>query len=235
MNHPHLLEVKHFDKKFRLGSAGDGGYVIADLEGGYDCYISAGVGEDESFSRDFISKYGLNASNSVAYDATIHQYPHHYTQDITFIRKNVGTVNGDTTTNFSQYTDQYSNIFLKMDIEGWEYPWLFGQTEKQLRAFKQIAIELHGLTSNGYGCDYGDKIKCLEKLANTHYIIHAHGNNCGGWDGSRPDLLEITYVRKSEFVEPPAPNAVPLPIPGLDFPNGTHMPDFVLNYYPFIQ
>jgi hypothetical protein len=111
---------------------------------------------------------------------------------------------------------------------------LFGQTEEQLRKFKQITIELHGLTSDGYGCDYGDKIKCLQKLANTHYIIHAHGNNCGGRLGEHPDLLEITYVRKSEFAEPLAPNTVSLPISGLDFPNGTHMPDFVLNYYPFI-
>ncbi len=34
----------------------DGGYVLAQLDGGYDCYISCGVCSEESFSRDFIMR-----------------------------------------------------------------------------------------------------------------------------------------------------------------------------------
>lgn len=43
MNHLELLKVHHFEKKIRLGSRMDGGYVIAELDGGYDCYVSAGI------------------------------------------------------------------------------------------------------------------------------------------------------------------------------------------------
>ena len=35
-----LLQVYNFDKKIRLGSNWDGGYVICDISDNYDCYIS---------------------------------------------------------------------------------------------------------------------------------------------------------------------------------------------------
>jgi len=43
MNNLELLRVYHFDKKIRCGLNSDGGYVIAELDGDYDCYISAGI------------------------------------------------------------------------------------------------------------------------------------------------------------------------------------------------
>jgi hypothetical protein len=51
-----LLRVYKFDNKIRCGVNKDGGYVIGDIndESGYDCYISAGVNNEESFSKDFI-------------------------------------------------------------------------------------------------------------------------------------------------------------------------------------
>lgn len=49
----------------------DGGYVIGELLGNYDCYISAGIGWDESFSRDFINRYNMNKYNSYGFDGTI--------------------------------------------------------------------------------------------------------------------------------------------------------------------
>lgn len=51
-----LLKTYAFSDKFRLGSNQDGGYVIANLKDiKYDCYISAGISNEESFSRDFIN------------------------------------------------------------------------------------------------------------------------------------------------------------------------------------
>ena len=63
MNNLELLQVYNFDKKCRLGEKNDGGYVIAELNGEYDCYISAGISNEESFSRDFINKYNMNEHN----------------------------------------------------------------------------------------------------------------------------------------------------------------------------
>lgn len=70
MSHLDFLKVHGFDKKCRLGANADGGYVVAELDGGYDCYVSAGVGNEESFSRDFIQKYGMTKEINFALDAS---------------------------------------------------------------------------------------------------------------------------------------------------------------------
>jgi uncharacterized Rossmann fold enzyme len=90
-----------------------------------------------------------------------------------------------------------------MDIEGGEYPWLLQIDETQLNKFKQIVIEFHGITNDSWGCNYNDKVKCLEKLLNTHYLIHAHGNNYGPVQNNIPDVIELTYVNKNYFETPP--------------------------------
>ena len=41
---------------------------------------------------------------------------------------------------------------------------------------------------------------------NTHYIIHAHGNNCSGTQNNVPDVIELTYLRKDYFNEEPKLN-----------------------------
>ena len=69
------LKVYNFANKIRLGENCDGGYVIGDIYNNYDCYISAGVSNEESFSRDFINKYDMNHENSYAFDGTINSYP----------------------------------------------------------------------------------------------------------------------------------------------------------------
>lgn len=226
-----LLTVYSFDKKRRYGSNCDGGYVIADLEGGYDCYISAGISDEESFSRDFINHYNMNEYNSFGFDGTINQYPYHYTKKISFIKKNINHYNDDDNSNLSVLIEKYDNIFLKMDIEGGEYPWLLRIHESDLNKFKQIVIEFHGITNDGWNCNYNDKMKCLEKLSKTHYIVHAHGNNYGPVHNNIPDVIELTYVNKNCFDSPPELNHEPLPGP-LDFPN-KHAEDVDLNFYPF--
>jgi hypothetical protein len=235
MNHPELLKVYRFDKKRRYGINGDGGYVVAELEGDYDCYISAGISDEESFSRDFIEKYNMNENNSFGFDGTIQSYPYHYTRKIQFIKKNINSFNDDRNSNLSFLLNEYNNIFLKMDIEGGEYPWLLQVDEIQLKKIKQIVIEFHGITNNEWNCNYEYKIKCLEKLANTHYIVHAHGNNYGRTTNNIPDVIELTYVNKNLFDSIPELNRVDLPIPHLDFANKMGHPDINLKVYPFVN
>ena len=121
-----------------------------------------------------------------------------------------------------------------MDIEGGEYPWLLSINNEQLNKFKQIVIEFHGITNNGFNCNYNDKIKCLKKLENTHYIIHAHGNNYGLVVNNIPDVIELTYINKNYFNSVPELNTTSLPIDNLDFPNNK-CSDINLNFYPFVN
>ena len=235
MYNPEFLLCHHFDKKQRLGVKMDGGYVIAELDGGYDCYISAGIAEEESFTQDFITKYNMNENNSFAFDGTINNYPYNYTTNISFIKKNINYYNDDNNTNLQYYINNYQNIFLKMDIEGGEYPWLLHLEETQLNKFKQIVIEFHGITNDNWNNKYTDKVQCLKKLSKTHYIIHAHANNYGPIVNNFPDVIELTYVNKKYFNSVPSLNTEPLPNINLDFQNGSHTNDINLHFYPFVN
>jgi len=229
-----LLQVYQFDNKMRFGCNCDGGYVLGKLDGDYDCYISAGISNEESFSRDFIKYYNMNEYNSFGFDGTIQNYPYEYTNKISFIKKNIGTVDDDNQTNLSYLISKYDNIFLKMDIEGGEYHWLWTITEEQLKKFKQIVFEFHGINDDSWGIIYQAKVICLEKLKQTHYLIHVHGNNHSGSTNGIPDVVELTYVNKKYFESEPKLNTTPLPIHGLDFPCQMHNQDYDLNIYPFV-
>jgi hypothetical protein len=237
MNNLDLLKVYNFNKKNRCGSNNDGGYVFAELEGEYDLYISAGISTEESFSRDFINKYNMSEYNSFGFDGTIDKYPYEYTKNISFVKKNINSFNDKDNTDLSFLASKYTNIFLKMDIEGGEYPWLLNFDEELLHNFKQIVIEFHGITNDGWNTCYNDKVKCLEKLAKTHYIVHAHGNNYGPVLNKIPDVIELTYVNKKYFESDshPSLNTSALPITGLDFPNNAKSKDIDLNFYPFMH
>lgn len=219
--------------KIRLGIERDGGYVICDISQPYDCYLSCGVAYEESFTRDFINKYKLNKSDCYAFDGTINDYPWQYTSNIQFIRKNIGSVNDDNNTNLSFVLDKYQNIFLKIDIEGGEYPWITSLTERDLSKFSQIAIEFHGIHDDSWGANYQTKINCLDKLAKTHYLVHAHGNNHAGTTNGIPDVIELTYINKNLFNKPLGLNTTFLPIVGLDYPNRGNI-DIDLDMYPFV-
>lgn len=227
-----LLETYYFNKKIRCGANADGGYVFGELTGDYDCYISAGISNEESFTRDFLQKYKIALPHNYGFDGTIRSYPSQYCQTIQFIRKNISGENTVLTTNLDFLTDKYKDIFLKMDIEGGEYSWI---NNANLAPFKQIVIEFHGLNDNGWGTNLEDKKKCLQKLNETHYIIHAHGNNFGPVHEGMPNVLELTYVRKNYFMETPELNHQPLPINNLDFPNNTRYSDIPLNFAPFLN
>ena len=228
------LRVYQFNDKTRLGINSDGGYIIADNIGSYDCYISAGVSTEESFSRDFIEKFNMNMYNSYAFDGTIVNYPYNYTKKITFIKKNIGSTLDEKTANLSSLMRNYENIFLKMDIEGSEYIWIDYLNQEQLNKFKQIVIEFHGINDDSWNTDYNNKLQCFLKINQTHYLVHAHGNNYGGIsDENIPDTIELTYLRKNLFDIEPKLNTQNLPIYGIDYPNNSFALDFNLNFPPF--
>ena len=229
------LKVYYFPTKIRLGNKCDGGYVIGSIEGNYDCYISAGVSDEESFSRDFINYYNMNKSNSFAFDGTIRKYPVQYTNEITFIRKNINSFFDSKNVNLLYFMKTFKDIFLKMDIEGSEYNWLLHTQENDLLSFKQIVMELHGINDDSWGATYQQKIECLKKLSNTHYLVHIHGNNHSGQKNGIPDVIEVTFIRKDCFDTEPELNKINLPIPNLDFPCYTMKNDYNLSFPPFVN
>jgi len=199
------------NKLIRCGPQEDGGYVIADgFE--YDLFISCGIANDIRFEDDFLDIHHIKC---YAFDGTIPSIPWHK-NNIEWIPKNIGYTNTDKTTNLKEYIQGSNKIFLKMDIEGSEFNWLDAMTKQELEQFSQIVLEVH------WPFDIY-RMNMLQKLNETHFIIHNHGNNyCDrdipkhlpsgrSYDGTvlikninlpeitLPEVFEVTYVNKNLF------------------------------------
>jgi len=197
-----LKNISIFDCKLpkkRIGSIYDGGYVIIDnLE--YDLFLSCGISNDVNFENSFLEKY----PNLICYafDGTIENLPINSNTNINFVKKNIGKNNTDNITNMDNYLDNYKNIMLKMDIETGENDWINGITDEQLNSIKQIVIEIHFDLFEKFT---PERWNIIQRLSNTHYLVHVHGNNCVSLMSLNgvilPEVIECVYIRKSEFTE----------------------------------
>jgi FkbM family methyltransferase len=199
--------------KKRVGKDNDGGYIIVDIPCKYDVILSGGVADDISFETEFVNLYNVPC---FAYDeqATVCS-----SSTVEILHKNI-----DSTNNLKDRFDMYSNVFIKMDIEGGEYEWIKSISENDMKKIKQMVIEFHS------PIDW----TCLYKISRTHQIVHFHGNNyspiievCGI---SIPSVFECTYIlRESESLNKE-------PIPGMfDQPNNKNKADICLYEYPFVS
>ena len=145
---------------------------------------------------------------------------------MTHIKKNINNYNDDNNTDLTFLLDKYSNIFLKMDIEGKEIDWIDAVDLNLLKNIKQIVIEIHDTDKNKFKV-----LQALKKLGTTHYIIHSHGNNNDGITNKIPHVLELSMIRKDLLNELKF-NTTNLPSK-LDFPNNINSSEIVLNYEPF--
>jgi hypothetical protein len=213
--------------KKRLGKDYDGGYIIADIPGvTYQLILAGGIQNDISFEEDFVKKYG---SRCVAFDGTIPALPKKNNK-IEFIKKNIGKDNTTTVTNLHDLIDANENIFVKMDIEGGEIPWIKSLSDTQMNKFNQIVMEFHKPFSN-------NEIDVFDKINKNHTLVHFHGNNCCGIIKHKtveiPNIFECTYIHKKFFVKSPILNTDSIPSK-LDMKN-TGRPEIQINHPPFVH
>jgi hypothetical protein len=226
---PSVLTVyKSPFNKIRLGKDYDGGYIIVDIPDiNYNVLIAGGICNDISFEEDFINKY--SNVKCFAFDGTINNLPKENT-NIIFIKKNIGFENNYKETNLHDIIDNYDNIFVKVDIEGGEIPWIKSLSNKQMNKFEQIVIEFHFPFTD-------EEVEVFDKINKNHVLIHFHGNNACGIrkhkDVYIPNIFECTYLHKKYFIDIPELNRDL--IPGkLDMKN-TWNYEIYINYYPFVH
>ncbi len=216
-------------EKVRLGSDNDGGYLICSNGADYDCLLSCGVGDDSTFEEDFLKMY----PNAVCYafDGTLEEnkWPSKNPK-INYVAKNIGTQENDKETNLLPYIEKYNSIFLKMDIEGYEFPWITTMTRAVLKKIKQIVIEFH------YPLHNMQNWNAFTKLNKTHWLVHLHPHNaCGHLEFEYnkdkliiPNLIECTYVLKDH------PELSSDTVPSLlDQPTIKTIPEMALKGYPY--
>lgn len=186
----------------RLGSNGDGGYLVPDdLEGIESCF-SPGVDNISEFENDCL-KYGMKiymADKSV--DKPNLDIPE---EKYDFIKKFVGCTNNDNYISMDNWVNlnsksSTSDLLLQMDIEGDEYFSLINMSNTLIKRFRIMVIEFHFLNDfwNPHFFDLAETV--FGKILETHICVHIHPNNCCGIDSrfgfDIPRVAEFTFIRK---------------------------------------
>ena len=214
--------------KLRLGKDNDGGYIIAEIPDiNYTILLTGGIERDISFEEDFINKYPN--VKCFAFDGTIYNLPTYITP-IQASCTNIGFENNENFTNLHDIINDSKCIFVKMDIEGGEIPWINSLSDDQINKFEQIVMEFHYPFSN-------NEITVFDKINKNHYLIHFHGNNCCGYRFHNgiiiPNVFECTYLHKKYFINEPELNTDPIPSK-LDMKN-TNNDEIYINHPPFVN
>jgi hypothetical protein len=228
--------------KVRIGRKNDGGYVICNLPTHYDYFVSGGISSDISFEQAFLDKYP--SVQCIAFDGTIDNLPK-VDPRISFIKKNLGKDETDTTTNLHSVIEPYSNIFMKIDIEGHEYCLFSSFTEEHMKKISQLVLEIHTPGDIALHPEYFVGLSditntvmfdLLKKLNTTHTLVHLHPNNgCKTYhvDGVHiPNVFECTYIL-NDYVKHRTPNSESLPL-SIDMPNIPRKPIVKFDSYPFV-
>ena len=230
-------------EKERIGKPFDGGYVIYNLPESYDIIISGGIANDISFEQAIIEKFPHTPC--MAFDGTIAKLP---VDDyrIYFVKKNLGKENTESLSNLHKEIEAFSNIFMKIDIEGHEFRLFPTFSDEQMNKIKQLVIEIHTPGDIQLHPEYFTGLSDItnetmfalfKKLNRTHTLVHVHPNNgCQTYmiDGIRfPNVFECTFIR-NEYITSKTANTDSLPL-SIDMPNIPQLPVVIFDSYPFTQ
>ena len=217
-------------EKARIGSGKDGGYAMLPPDSGNIAYSFAASADSP---QDLVmAEIGHQVFQ---YDGTIEAAPDSH-PNIHFHRNNIAAPSQNTpdTKTVGRIFDDLGhqgkdNIILQIDIEGAEWAVFEEISEEQIKQFKQIIIEWHGLSPFMEG--FNRRLSILRKVAQTNTPIHVHINNYGYPRNAEQGLLfygdayEISYVRSDDFAFEPDEAAYPTE---LDAPCNPARPDIAI-------
>lgn len=183
----------------RLGApTSDGGYLVPDDLEGIRFAISPGVAQEVSFDVD-LAERGIRV---VMLDASV-KGPPIDRPEFDFRPLFLDTYESERTTTLQSLVDDLpgdADLLLEMDIEGAEYRVLHSASSELLRRFRIIVIEFHDLADLASRSRCPDLAAALDKLFDTHRVVHVHPNNHGrtmrlaGHEFS--EVLEVTFHRR---------------------------------------
>jgi methyltransferase FkbM-like protein len=222
--------------KVRIGGARDGGYVMLDRLDGVELCYSLGVGPDVSWDRSMAER----GAHIYQYDHTVEAAPDSH-PNFHFFRTGIANHDSeapmlkriDTIIGENGHRDR-DGMILKIDIEGHEWDSLDAIDSATIGRFTQIVAEFHGmrlLAEESFLCRAH---RLFAKLAATHRVVHAHGNNFGDWGNvvgiPVPDVLELTFARRRDFDFGPSDEIFPT---HLDQACNADRPDLYLGAFHF--
>lgn len=214
--------------KIRVGSRGDGGYVIpndlTDIKG----VVSIGIGGEVSFDQHFAEK-GVKVFQ---YDHTIEAPPVVH-ENFVFNKLGWGTQDGDGFITLSKIIEnnglENSDIILKFDVENAEWDALFDVSPDLLKRFRIITCELHGFDTLENISVFQKVNRVINLLTTHHTVVHIHPNNCCGIalvaGVVLPKLIEFSFLRNDRASFYPSHESIPS---SLDYPNVQSQPEIIL-------
>lgn len=221
------------DVKVRLGSDGDGGYVMPASSKRSNTVLSIGIGNEVSFDNQ-MAELGARV---LQFDHTIPDSPSKHPR-IEFRRVGWGVRDEGPFLSLRSMMalldwDGAKHPILKFDTEGAEWECLLDAATDDLARFEVLTGEFHDF-QNLVNRDYFDKaFAVFSKLEHTHRVVHMHANNAGGMimlgGIPFPRLLELTWMRKDAALFS-GHSAEPIPGP-LDRPNVPQLPDIYLRAF----
>lgn len=184
----------------RIGGDGDGAYLLPDDLEGVAALFSPGVAESATFEEYFADRgipcYLADASVK---SAPIEHPLFHF--DPLFI----GISDQNDLTTLDSWVERHapgnSDLILQMDIENAEWGALANVSEATLRRFRIIVIELHDMHRILDSALHRD---IIDRILQTHHVVHAHPNNCSRLVTVRgleiPPIIEMTFLRKDRAI-----------------------------------
>jgi hypothetical protein len=204
----------------RLGTNGEGGYLVPDdLEGISACF-SPGVGNYSTFEEDCL-KYGMQvflADKSV-------DGPSLKNDKFNFIKKFIGPITNEDFVTMDDWVngslcDKNSDLLLQMDIEGEEYFSIMNMSDSLIRRCRIIIIEFHDLNRLLNKEFFNFAFIVFQKVLQNHICVHIHPNN--SWKTEMrygieiPRVAEFTFFREDRINSKSPQTIFPHP---LDFDN----------------
>lgn len=227
--------------------------VTDDIVGNTDIIVGLGIGTNWDFERDFqkftrcpVHSYDHTVSSNLFLRSALPNFRsitrlhkketirnilfslrfkyffsgknRHFKEKVT----NDPSVGADFSTIFSRISES-DRVFVKMDIEGWEYS-VLNDIKPYYERVSGLAVEFHHLDTLGHVADM--HINDIKKFFD---IVHVHVNNCGALNKKgKPGVLEMTFENKRLRGIEGKDSGHKYPIDGLDSPNSEDRPDYRL-------
>lgn len=221
--------------KRRFGAKGDGGYIHLDDFEGVDAAVSLGIDHNITWDRE-IADRGL----------TIHQYDHTvddpapdddrmvFNQLMIAPKEDIGATTLSAIVKKLDKQHERPNLFLKMDIDSWEWATLDATDLDTICRFSQITGEFHYFEAIGELPWRQKFFRCLRKLSKFYAPIHIHANNYAAMpliaNVPVPCVLEITFANRALYQFEDSDELFPT---DLDVPCDPAVPDHFLGAFRY--
>ena len=190
------------NKKIRIGSKNDGGYVLLDDFKQIKYAYSFGISNEISFDKELADKN----IDVFMYDHTINKLPF---ENIKFHWKKIGLISKKSKNDIFKTLPELlienshineNNMILKLDIESAEWDIFQKIPINIIKKFKFIVGEFHFQNNNKYL-----QLKIIQKINKTHQIFHLNCNNCASsiinFDKYKLcSLLEISFANRADYM-----------------------------------